>query len=161
MYLRYRASLIDYATPIVGSRSWAEDLVQEAYFRFMPQDGADRPVDQPVAYLYRIVRNLALDWRRRTIAEDQRDKAFRSVSDPHPMVPSPEDRALYSDELAEVDRALSELPDKMRLAFEMHRLGEAPLREIAERLDISVATAGRWTQQAHAHIARRLRDSES
>jgi RNA polymerase sigma-70 factor (ECF subfamily) len=65
LYLTHRAALIDYATPIVGCRARAEDVVQEAYIRFVPARVADARIEQPVAYLYRIVRNVALDWTRR------------------------------------------------------------------------------------------------
>lgn len=63
IYAEHRPALVDYATPIVGSRDNAEDVVQEAYFRFVPT----RPplllgLRTPVGYLYRIVRNIALDW---------------------------------------------------------------------------------------------------
>ena len=56
--------LIDYASGIVGSRSEAEDVVQEAWLRFERAERA-RPVHEPVRYLYRIVRNLAIDGRRK------------------------------------------------------------------------------------------------
>src|SRR3546814_1293981 len=64
LYLRHRAELIDYATPIVGDRALAEDVVQDAWLRFSEagsHDAKTRLIRQPVGYLYRIVRNLALD----------------------------------------------------------------------------------------------------
>lgn len=73
LFLDHRATLVDYATPIVGDRMRAEDVVQEAYIRFAPgaADGAAAGrVAQPVGYLYRIVRNLALDVTRRRRTED-------------------------------------------------------------------------------------------
>ncbi|WP_325052369.1 sigma factor, partial [Sinorhizobium meliloti] len=35
MYLRHRRSLIDYAAPLLGSKDDAEDIVQDAYLRFV------------------------------------------------------------------------------------------------------------------------------
>ncbi|MCS4064264.1 MULTISPECIES: sigma factor [Pseudomonas] len=67
-YLAHRAALLDYAAPIVGCRARAEDVVQEAWLRFSrQQDDAD--IRHPASYLYRIVRNLALDQTRRTATE--------------------------------------------------------------------------------------------
>src|SRR3546814_20723340 len=63
LYLRHRAELIDYATPIVGDRALAEDVVQDAWLRFSDagsHDAKTRLIRQPVGYLYRIVRYLAL-----------------------------------------------------------------------------------------------------
>lgn len=63
LFMRHRRALVDHADTIVGSRAQAEDLVQEAWLRF-ERAGRHRPLDHPAAYLYRIVRNLALDVRR-------------------------------------------------------------------------------------------------
>lgn len=162
LFLAHRTVLIDYATPIVGCRMRAEDVVQEAYIRFAPGARPGVQIEQPVAYLYRIVRNVALDWRRRLSAESRRDDAHRvaDAAGSERATPSPEEVALYRDELRRVEEALAELPDKMREAFEMHRLGGATLQQIGARLGVSTATAGRWTQEALLYIAKRLRDSE-
>src|SRR3546814_14629322 len=60
-YLAYRIDLINYATPIVGSRGDAEDVVQEAFLKFVPEDIGNPTKLNP--YLIRVVRNLALDVR--------------------------------------------------------------------------------------------------
>jgi RNA polymerase sigma-70 factor (ECF subfamily) len=150
--------LIDYATPIVGCRMQAEDVVQEAFIRFAPERTRGVQIDQPVNYLYRVVRNLALDWRRRLSAESRRNDAQRLArhANENRDAATPEAVALYRDELRRVEDALAELPPKVRQAFEMHRLGGHTLQQIAERLDVSTATAGRWTQDALFHITRRL-----
>ena len=160
LYLTHRAALIDYATPIVGCRARAEDVVQEAYIRFVPARAAEARIEQPVAYLYRIVRNVALDWTRRFAAEARRDEAGAPVAGPAPATPSPEETALYRDQLRCVEAALAELPDPVRQAFEMHRLGGLTLQQIARQLGVSTATAGRWTQEALFHIARRLESDD-
>src|SRR3546814_11129897 len=58
------SDLLDYASKIVGDRSHAEDVVQEAYLRFDAAT-AERSIGEPLSYLFRIVRNLSLDLRRR------------------------------------------------------------------------------------------------
>lgn len=157
LYLTHRAALIDYATPIVGCRARAEDVVQEAYIRFVPARAAEARIEQPVAYLYRIVRNVALDWTRRFAAEARRDEAGAAGVT---ATPSPEDTALFRDALRRVKAALSELPDPVRTAFEMHRLSGLTLQQIARQLGVSTATAGRWTHDALFHIARRLESGD-
>ena len=63
LFIAHRRSLVDYAAGIVGSRTQAEDVVQEAWFRLNRLD--DRhPIHEPLRYLYRLVRNLAIDTRR-------------------------------------------------------------------------------------------------
>ncbi len=72
-FLENREALINQARKIVGDRARAEDVVQDAWERFAGsagRDGNDNAVDKPVAYLRRIVRNLAIDLSRRQTVEN-------------------------------------------------------------------------------------------
>jgi len=154
LYLAHRAALLDYATPIVGDRGRAEDVVQEAFLRFSPPDGP--AMRQPTAYLYRIVRNLALDLRRSLSADRRRDQAHLALVECQPPAPTPEEQALDRDRLRRIASYLAELPPDTRRAFEMHRVGGYSLKEIADHLGVSVPTASRWAQDAVRHVVRRL-----
>lgn len=156
VYLAHRRALIDYATPIVGSRARAEDVVQEAYIRFVQPASPPTGVRQPASYLYRVVRNLAVDLVRGLSAEGRRDASYAEVVDSVSAVPSPEDELLHRDELILVAAALAELPDAKRLAFEMSRFGGLPFADIARHLDVSPASAHRMAQEALLHVMRRL-----
>lgn len=153
-----RADLVRYAHKITGDRDRAEDVVQEAYLRF-GEAAAKQQLDQPGRYLARIVRNLALDrvWRARreaaTFASDGEAAMARAVADK----PSPEAQALSRDEHRRLCAALDELPERTRLAVEMHRFAGARLREIAEELGISVTLAHQLVTEGVAHCRRRLR----
>ena len=63
LYVAHRDQLVDYASKILDDRAHAEDVVQEAYLR-LDAAAATRLLGEPLRYLYRIVRNLALDTRR-------------------------------------------------------------------------------------------------
>jgi RNA polymerase sigma-70 factor (ECF subfamily) len=157
LYLECRPALVDYAAPIVGSRPAAEDAVQEAYFRFVPPPGPPATaMRSPASYLYRVVRNIALDMTRRVSAETRRDTAYAEIIVPFANTPSPEQEAIGRDELQRVEAALAELPPDQRLAFEMSRLGGATFQDIGQRLGVSKATAHRLAQDAFAHIMSRL-----
>lgn len=160
LFLAHRAALIDYAQPIVGCRARAEDVVQEAYLRFSgADDRADDPILQPVGYLYRIVRNLAVDWARHLAQEDRPPSAvMEQVASP---APSPEQATVDRDQLRIVIAALEELPSRTRLAFELHRLQGATFPAIARQLGISVGLAHRLVKDALTHCADRLGGFES
>lgn len=153
-----RSALVDYANGIVGNRAHAEDLVQEAWLRF---DEASRChlLDEPVGYLYRIVRNLALDGRRRILREslvmttDGVDNAVEFAPDDQP---SPEAVALYKDEFDQLMKAIEELPERTRIALEMHRFGGCKLREIAAFLGISLPLAHLLVSEGIQHCKHRL-----
>ena len=154
VYLAHRAALIDHAAPIVGCRARAEDVVQEAWFRFASLREREE-IAQPVGYLYRIVRNLAVDWARR-LSTERRSVGDPALFNPASLAPSVEHEALYRDELRLVAEALAELPERMRIAFEMRRLGGCTLRQIADELGISVTLAHQLVREALARCARRL-----
>ena len=161
LFLAHRTALVDYATPIVGDRMRAEDVVQEAYIRFVPFGAtAGAAVEQPLAYLYRIVRNLAVDWTRRRAMEHRKEAeepAWWSV----PAAPrTPEQEASHRQELGRIKVALTALAPAARLAVEMHRFGGFPLREIAQWLGVSVPTAHRIVRDALVGIARELDPSK-
>lgn len=156
LYVEHRRSLVEYATGIVGSRSQAEDLVQEAWLRF-DEAARQRFLDEPLGYLYRIVRNLALDGRRRIARETEAlaNGVAEAVTAPG-AVATPEMLALYRDELRRLEEALAELPERTRIAFEMHRLDGRKLREIAGFLDISLPLAHVLVSDGIRHCKRRL-----
>ena len=155
--MTHQGALVDYANGIVGDRARAEDVVQEAFLRFVSvRNGSEDPLERPPAYLYRIVRNLAFD-RMRQRALEQR----RQVEEPAwwmlPATPrTPEQELLHRQDLDRIADALSDLAPEARLAVEMHRFGGYTLSEIAARLNTSVPTAHRLVRDALMKIALRL-----
>lgn len=159
LFVAHRGSLVEYATRIVGSRAHAEDVVQEAWLRFQAAS-KERLFDEPLGYLFRIVRNLALDGRRRLALESRLlgDSENDTASSVAPAtVPTPETVALYREELRLLASALAELPKRTRIAVEMHRLGGCTLREIADFLGLSQPSAHKLVMDGIRHCKRRLR----
>ncbi|RBO90961.1 sigma-70 family RNA polymerase sigma factor [Pseudochrobactrum asaccharolyticum] len=155
IYLDHRVELIDYATAIVGDRSQGEDVVQEAFLR-LKSSAVDRSLDEPVRYLRRIIRNLAIDWIRRSGIERRRydDNAdFEAVAEDRP---SQEDILADRDELRIVIDAMEELPERTRIALHMHRFEGCKLKEIASHLGISVALAHALVYEGLQHCRKRL-----
>lgn len=166
VYLSHRTALIDYATPIVGCRAQAEDVVQEAFLRFSArsaqvgthtrtEEDAPRSIAHPTSYLYRIVRNLALDWRRRPEASLDTAGDAKLTRLPAPAA-SPEQAAIHRDQLRVLAEALMELPERTRVAFNMHRLEGRSLQEIADHLGVSVVRAHQLVKDAIRHGAKKL-----
>lgn len=163
LFLDHRATLVDYATPIVGDRMRAEDVVQEAYIRFAPgaADGAATGrVAQPVGYLYRIVRNLALDVTRRRRTEDHNRLHHRPDWLAPAALPAPDQGLLDRDQTRRMAAALASLPDRERVALTMHRVEGRSLQHIADHLGVSVTTAHRLVQGAVVRLTLALRDED-
>lgn len=138
LFLSHRAELIRYASTITGDAALAEDVLQEAWARF-DAAAAAQPLHEPVRFLYRIVRNLALDGRRRQkfeekiFAEDLVGVASFIASDE----PSAQTRVEAADELAFVLAAVETLPERTRRAFLLHRVEGLTLTEVGVQLGIS------------------------
>jgi len=157
LFLVHRSALLTYANRLVKDTAQAEDLVQEAFIRLRAAAATTR-FDEPVAYLYRIVRNLAVDLQRHLTFEGRHeisgaDGLAATVSDDSP---SPEDVAAARQEFRNLLKALDELPPRVRIALEMHRLGGYRLREIAAHLGISLSTAQALVAEGVEYCQNRL-----
>lgn len=135
----------------------AADLTQDTFLRVIAKPPGDTTQNHnPKAYLYQAARNIALNHQRRetlieTVTLDDEDAA--SIPDP---APSPE-RIVYSRQcLVQIHQALSELPERTRQAFEMHRLGERTIAEVAEELGISTTRAWSLIRDAYRHLVGRV-----
>ena len=141
LFETHRAALVAYAVAIIRDQAAAEDVVQEAWIRMQAAEAGAR-TDRPDAYLYRIVRNLALDRGRRTTFErrhfiqspDNIDQIFADEVDP-------ETAAAARDELRLTLATLRTLPRRMEAAVRLHRLEGLKLKEIAQRLGVSTTVA--------------------
>ena len=90
----HRQALFGAAYRMLGTRADAEDVLQEAWLRWDRVDRAE--VDEPRAYLFRLVTRLALDQLRRVKA---RREAYVGPWLPEPLLTSP--GAAESAELTE------------------------------------------------------------
>jgi RNA polymerase sigma-70 factor (ECF subfamily) len=154
-FVTHRRALIDYAAAIVGCRARAEDVVQEAWLRYEAA-AAGRVLDQPQGYLYRVVRNLALDLARRAKLENRHfDQG--PLPDIAADASTPEADAQHRQELVLMRQALAELPPRTRIALEMHRIGGHKLKDIAAHLGISIGLAHALVYQGLDHCRTRLR----
>lgn len=135
----------------------AADLTQDTFVRVLsavPQ-GTD---DNPRAYLHRVARNLSVDWQRRERVVAYVDP---DASDLQQFIdPAPSAFAVVYDRqrLAIVEKAMRELPDKTRQAFELHRLGDKTLKEVGAELGLSTSRTWALIRQAYLHLRTRLNE---
>jgi len=150
IYQSRRDALVDYAASLLGDHARAEDIVQDAWLRLemQPETADIRDAD---AYLRRIVRNLAIDALRRSarqqrVAGGDMELAERTVED---EAPSAEQTLIARQVHDRIMQCLAGLPERQRVAIEMHRIAGCRLRDIAEHLGVSIP-------YVHSLIARGL-----
>jgi RNA polymerase sigma-70 factor (ECF subfamily) len=160
LYRAHQRDLVAFAGKIIGNSDQAEDITHEAYLR-LSSALAGAETDNSVGYLYRIVRNLALDYCRRHQLElglfsHSIDEVAEALPEEHPSL---DDQAITGNELEHLQAAMNDLPERTRLAVEMHRFGGYKLREIAEHLNISISMAQHLVKEGVKHCQRRCSQS--
>ena len=137
----------------------AADLTQDAFARLLTA-APDGPLDNPRAYLHQVARNLSIDFNRRErrfVRADVTEDEFLAIADPRPL----QEQQVYDRQrLLVVEKALGELPERARSAFEAHRLGEKTIAEIASDLGLSQTRTWTVIRDAYRHLRRRLNEAE-
>lgn len=126
----------------------AADLTQDTFVRAMssPQLPA---LEEPRAFLATVARRLLSNlFRRRALEHAYLDELAHL---PAHCTPSEEDLALVREALAEIDRLLDGLPNRVRHAFILSRLEGLSQSAIAEQLGVSLATVERDLRRAFLH----------
>ncbi|MET4898763.1 sigma-70 family RNA polymerase sigma factor [Sphingomonadaceae bacterium jetA1] len=156
-YRAHREALVEYANRIVRDPARAEDVVQDAWVRVSAVDRG-RSIAEPLGYFYRVVRNLALDRyreRRREIMHESHELAKVAETAPD-TAPSQEAISQDRQELRLVIASLDELPERTRRAVMLYKFDGLKLREVAERMGISVALANNLVLDGVEHCALRV-----
>ena len=144
-----------------GSRSDAEDLVQEVFTRLAKMDDTGR-LDNPKAYIFQIAVNLLRDdARRASVRQADMHEPFDEGFHASATSTSPEAALLAREKLRCVEDALGRLPRKTQAVFLLHRLDGLKYREIAEAMGLSVSTIEKHMINALAEIARRTERDRS
>lgn len=146
LFTNFHTDLVAFANRILRDPHQSEDIAQEAYIRFRAKMNTDYNNElNAKGYLYRIVRNLAIDYQRRRNYERQLfpENIINIAEKIAENKSSLEDAIIASEELIRVLAGLDKLPERTRMAFEMHRFGGYTMQTIAEHFGISKSMATR------------------
>lgn len=134
----------------------AADITQDTFVRVLahgPGDGSE--VHNPRAYLHQVSRRLSINHHRREalVSMVELDDAIsEKIADPAPNA----ERVVYDRQLLRMMAiALSELPERTRIAFELHRLGEHTLADVAQRIGLSTTRTWGLIREAYRHLIAR------
>jgi len=146
----HRGRLLGLAYRMLGSRSDAEDIVQDAYLRFAGAEG----VQNPEAFLVTVVTRLCLD--RLKSAKAQRE-VYVGPWLPEPVCDaeglSPDAATELADDLSfALLLALDRLSPMQRAAFLLHDVFDTPFAEVAAMLDRSEASCRQLATRARRAV---------
>jgi RNA polymerase sigma factor (sigma-70 family) len=137
------------------SEDTAADLTQDTFVRLITVKSVPQ-ANNPRAYLFQIARNLLFDHFRREKSSPIHpapEEIILSVMDPSPSA----ETIVYDKQRLEIsERALSELPERTRLAFELHRVEGLTIAETGERIGLSTTQTWTLVRDAYRHVRERL-----
>jgi RNA polymerase sigma-70 factor, ECF subfamily len=145
LYERHGAALLLYARSFVVNAAAGEDLVHEVFLKLLR--GETTVPDIPLAYLYRAVRNAALNALR-----DRREHASWDS-----QITWFQDREGKQEEELALQSALGELPEDQRAAVIMRIWGGMTLEEVADATAVPLSTAASRYRYALEKLRERLK----
>ncbi|KEJ95247.1 hypothetical protein SUH3_22240 [Pseudosulfitobacter pseudonitzschiae] len=146
-----REMLLCDAMRIIGNRDRAEDVVQDAAMRCLSSKAIGTEIASPRGFLRRIVRNLALDHRRREISE--RITPLELDDDLLCDRPTAETQLQDRQRLGRLAKGLSALPAREADIIFAHRLRVESQKDIARRYGLSPARINGIIAHTQARLA--------
>jgi RNA polymerase sigma-70 factor (ECF subfamily) len=142
----HRTFLVRLAYRMLGSIAEAEDAVQDAYLRWAGVDHAT--IDEPRAYLSRVVTRLCLD--RMKSARARREQ-YVGTWLPEPLIEDPAE-PLAADLSVALLLTLERLSPLERAAFLLHDVFDMDYPEIAQALERTEAACRQLAARARDHV---------
>jgi RNA polymerase sigma-70 factor (ECF subfamily) len=141
-----RPTLVRVAYRMLGSVADAEDVVQDAFLRWLDVDRTT--VREPIAFLRRIVTRLCLD---RLGSAQHRHETYVGTWLPEPIVQPPED-SLDDDVTLPLLMALERLSPLERATFLLHDVFGLAFDEVATTIGRDAAACRQLASRARAHV---------
>jgi RNA polymerase sigma factor (sigma-70 family) len=165
-YAGYRSRLKNFIRWRVPTLEDAEDILQEVFYQLARMDSLAKPVEQTAAWLYRVARNMIINWRSKkrdapfpVDADENGDTALRDFADLlFDDEVTPETEYLRSLVWDEIEAALAELPEEQRAIFEQTELLDLPVKEISRISGVPVNTLLSRKHYAVIKLRKRLRN---
>lgn len=134
----YWPELVRYAARQLQDVEVSRDVVQEAFIQVWERRRSWRPRGSARAYLYRIVRHLVIDEKRRSGVRRRWLERQETADAPHPATPA---EMLDAKILADAfEAAVASLPERRREVFELVFQRGLTHAEAAAVMGISVPT---------------------
>lgn len=160
---RYQGMLIGFFMRNTRDIQLSEDFAQETLLKVYNQAWDYLPLGRFKSWMFRIARNLMIDDMRRR-SHDALVQAVRQTSREETdalarlagELTSPEVQAEHRELLELIDESLSEIPEDQRQTFLLHHYSGLSLPEVAEIMEVPVATSKSRLRLAREKLADKL-----
>jgi RNA polymerase sigma-70 factor (ECF subfamily) len=130
LYYKYHKMLFRYGVYRLRSSETASDLVQDIFFKLWLKRDKLNPAKSIKAYLYKSLNNSIINYSK---LYSSKTTSFGNISD-HKTLNGENDPDIKID----VQNAVNQLPEKLKLAYLLSRVEGYKYSEIAEICNISV-----------------------
>ncbi|MCC7397486.1 MAG: sigma-70 family RNA polymerase sigma factor [Planctomycetes bacterium] len=153
LFRRYRDRAYAISYRILGNSIDALDVVQESFALVFRKLDSFRGGSLFSTWLFRIVVNSSIDLRRRVKVQAPFGLVREDQGEGEPVDPSPDprDKAAANELGDQVQQALSQLSDKLRIILALRYLEGMSYEELAATLGLSLGTVK--SRLARAHLA--------
>ncbi len=170
LIVEYQPLLKRFIRKRVSNEEDADDILQDVFYQLIKTiDNAMNPVENVLAWMYRVAKNLIINKGIKKHEEELPSfydeeseeyivKDFSEILFDSEMEFSPETEYLRSLVWTELEIALSELPTEQREIFELTELEGLPVKEIAELIGVSVNTVLSRKHYAVKYLRKRMAD---
>lgn len=152
-FISHRNLLFTVAYEMLGSATDAEDVLQEAWLRWVDIDQSQ--VRNPRAYLIRMVTRQVLNWKR-TLSRRREEYVGEWLPEPLPTLPGvAEDLELAESISIAMLIVLETLGSIERAVFVLREVFNTPYDEISEIIGKPAVTIRQIARRAREHVAAR------
>jgi RNA polymerase sigma-70 factor (ECF subfamily) len=149
--------LLPYLERHSRSATSAEDLLQQTFEHIHRARGSFRRGARVLPWAFGVARHLLTDaLRRRRLESRYFDEAGAILP---ALLEGAESMAVAKQTAACLERALREMPESQRVAFELHRFEGLSMQEVAEVLGISATAVKLRAHRAYERLREALGDT--
>jgi RNA polymerase sigma-70 factor (ECF subfamily) len=160
LYDTYHQVVFVYILSHVNHRETAKDLLQDTYLRIWNQIhvGYEMGLSQSRFWIYRIAKNLIVDYyrRRATIHKVQEKVRAEAAVETYQ---SAEDAFESIAHVRHIEAAIQALPEGLRTVLVMHLVGHMDSKKIGEILDIPAGTVRYRLSMARRQLREQIAQS--
>lgn len=154
LFRLYGTKVYRFSIGYLKSKEEAEEIVQDTFLKIWQNRSTINSSCSFSGFVFTIAHNLILNRIRKVRNQFAVEQHLR-INDL--TVSNPTEEKIMQDDLELIRQsALSQLPDKRRIIFELIRENDMSYQQVAEKLNISVKTVEAQMTEALKHFRRKL-----
>ncbi len=152
----YSPTLFRHAYGVVGNKEMAEEIVSDVFFEVWKARKDLLKIESLAAWMRTVTYHKSISLLRQETAAAQRISLDDIENFTASAVAAPDSDLISREEIDLLNLAISELPEKCRHVFYLAKIEKVPYKEIAQLLNITLATINYHVAYAMDALRKRL-----